>query len=387
MMTYPPLPFPAADLPELLRPAIEKYRDTADDQRRIPAELLDELRGRGAFRLTAPRELGGFELPVASTMRVIEQLARIDGPVAWVVWNLNAGFAAAFMTEAAVQQVWSDGPDPLIAHSSQPGLLTRAAGGYRLSGQWRLVSGAGAARWLGLLAVVPDGGQPRMTPAGPDVRFCLVPRSAVTVLDTWHATCLRGSDSNTVIADDVAVAADMAVAPTAVSRIDRPLFRVPIINQLTAGGAAILIGMAQAAIDEVAALAQAKAGPDGVLLARQPRIQAAVGRAGARVGAARALLQATLGALDAAAAAGQQPAGEAERGALRGALSFTAETSRAVLTSMYELGSSAVLYEPSRLGRIFRDGHAAAQHLIMSPAHYELAGRTMLGLPAGDPSL
>jgi hypothetical protein len=88
--------------------------------------------------------------------------------------------------------------------------------------------------------------------------------------------------------------------------------------------------------------------------------------------------------LDAAAAAGR-PATEAERGAVRGALCHAAETARAVLTSMYEVGSSTPLYESSRLGRIFRDGHAAAQHALLSAAHYELAGRTLLGLPPNVP--
>jgi hypothetical protein len=36
MLSYPQLPWSAQDLPELLRAAIEKYRDQADDLRRIP---------------------------------------------------------------------------------------------------------------------------------------------------------------------------------------------------------------------------------------------------------------------------------------------------------------------------------------------------------------
>ncbi|MBB5136265.1 alkylation response protein AidB-like acyl-CoA dehydrogenase [Thermocatellispora tengchongensis] len=117
--------------------------------------------------------------------------------------------------------------------------------------------------------------------------------------------------------------------------------------------------MARAAIDEVAALSRTKTGPDGVPLAQQRRVQAVLGQAGARVDAAVALLLATLGKLDAAAAEGR-PSTEAERGAVRGALPHAAETARAVLISMYELGGSTALYEWSRLGRLFRDGHAAA---------------------------
>ncbi|MFG1642880.1 acyl-CoA dehydrogenase family protein [Amycolatopsis sp. NPDC049252] len=386
MISYPPLSWSADDLPELLRPAIEKYRDEADELRRLPGELVGQLRAHGAFRLNTPRELGGFELPLASALNVIEQLARLDGPVSWVVWNLNVGFGAAFLDEPSVERIWADGPDPLIAHSSQPGFLVPSGDGYQLSGEWKLVSGIDSCEWVGLLGVVLDGERPRMTEAGPDVRFCVVPRSSVTVRDTWQVTGMRGTDSNTVTAQDVHVPAEMTLRPTATPRIDRPLFRVPLMNQINSGGAAIVIGMAQAAIDEVLALSRTKTTPDGTSLEQQPRVQAAVGAATARLDAARALLLATVGALDTAVEAGRSVT-EAHRGAVRGALCHAAETARSVLTSMYEIGSSTVLYEENRVGRLFRDGHAAAQHAILSAAGYEVVGRTVLGLPAGDPFL
>jgi alkylation response protein AidB-like acyl-CoA dehydrogenase len=386
MPSYPQPSRAPEDLPEVLRPTIEKYRDQAEDLRRLPDELLAQLRTQGAFRLNSPRELGGYELPLARAATVTEQLARIDGATAWIVWNLNVGFTAAFLTEASVDRIWGDGPDPMIAHSSQPGFLVPAGDGFRLSGEWKLVSGIDAARWVGLLAVILDDGRPRMTETGPALRFCLVPRASLTVRDTWHSTGMRATGSNTVTAQDVPVADDMMLAPDTPSRIDRPLYRVPMINQITAGSSAIVLGMARAAIDETAALVHAKTGPDGTPVAQQPRIQAVFGRAAAQTGAARELLLASLRGLDAAAVEGRR-ATEAERGAVRGAFSYAGETARAVLTSMYELGGSSALYESSRLARLFRDGHAAAQHIALSAAHYELAGRTVLGVPAADPSL
>jgi alkylation response protein AidB-like acyl-CoA dehydrogenase len=302
------------------------------------------------------------------------------------VWNLSVGFCAAFLGEPAVDRVWAGGPDPLIAHSSEPGRLVEDADGYRLSGRWRIVSGVDSAEWVALLGLVVDGGQPRMTAHGPDVRFCLVPRSSVTLHDTWHVSGMRGTNSNTVTAQDVPVAADMFVHVTARSRIDRPRYRMPVPNQTHAGGAAVVLGIARSAIDEVVELAQTKTGLDGAPLAQQPRIQALLGQASTRLDAARAMLLTTLATLDDAAAS-RRSATEPERAAVRGAMCHAAETARAVITSMYDAGSSTSLYESNRLARLFRDGHAAAQHALMSPAHHELVGRTVLGLPAGDPSL
>jgi alkylation response protein AidB-like acyl-CoA dehydrogenase len=381
MLSYPPLSWPAADLPGLLRPAIEKYRDEADELRVIPEALLTELRCAGAFRLSTPRELGGFELPVASTLDLLEQLARLDGPVAWVIWNLNLGFSAAALSQPAVDRIWAAGPDPVIAHSAQPGRLLPVGDNYRLSGEWKIVSGAESAEWLLLMALVMDGGHPRTTEGGPDVRFCCVPRESVTVRDTWHVAGMRGTNSNTVLAGEVDVPAEMTMPVAPVPRIDRPLYRVPAVHLVFPGCAAVVLGMAGAAVEEMAALSRTKVGMDGVRADQQPRLQAALGRSAASLGAARAWLLAAAGVLDAAAAAGR-PATDAERGALRGAVCHAGETARAVLASMYEAGGSASLYQSSRLGRICRDGQAAAQHANLSPAHYELAGRTLLGLPA-----
>ncbi|GAA1872960.1 acyl-CoA dehydrogenase family protein [Asanoa iriomotensis] len=367
----------AATLPEALRPAIEKYRDEADETRRIPAQLLDQLRAAGAFRLNAPRESGGFELPLASVLELYERLGRIDGPVAWVIWNLNWGFSAAFLPESGFARI---GPDALIANSGQPGRLVHDGADYRLSGAWRIVSGVESADWVALAAIVFDGDRPKLTDAGPDVRIVWVPRSAVTVRDTWDVVGMRGTNSDTVVAEDLAVPADLVVPFAVPPRIDRPAYRVPLVHLVFPGCAAVVLGVARAAVDEVTALAGRKVGMDGVPLAEQPRLQAALGRATAEVGAARALLFECARGLDRAAEAGA-PATDAQRGELRGAISYAAETARSVLTAMYEAGSSDPLYASSRLGRIFRDGMAAAQHANMSAAHYELAGRTRLGLP------
>ncbi|MCZ9340096.1 hypothetical protein NGM37_20245, partial [Streptomyces sp. TRM76130] len=170
------------------------------------------------------------------------------------------------------------------------------------------------------------------------------------------------------------------------SRIDRPLFRLPMVNQITSGGAAVVLGIARAAIDEIVTLSLTKTGMDGAPLAHQPHIQSAIGRAVAQVNAARGLLLSTLGGLDAAATE-NRASSEAERGAVRSALSYAGEIGRAVITAMYELSSSTGVYESSRLSKLFRDGHVAAQHATLAPAYYALAGRTVIGLPANDPSL
>lgn len=371
---------PAAELPELLRPLIEEHRDAADAQRRLPQPLVSGLRDAGAFRLSTPRGLGGYELPLAGTLGVLEELGFIDGPTAWVVWNLNFGFSAAFLGEPGVTRIWSQNPDPLIANSGRPGHAVETADGYLLTGEWPIVSGVDSADWISLVALVDSGPAADWANPADAVRICWVPRADVEVLETWQTAGMRGTGSNTVVADGVFVPRELTVSFTARPRIDRPLYRLPLVHLVFPGAAAVVLGMARAAIDEVARLAQEKPAPDGTVLARQPHLQAALGRAAAQLGAARRNLFATAAVLDSAGAQGRA-ATDAERGELRGAISYAGEISRAVTTAMYEAAGSTALYEPNRIARLQRDVHAATQHANLSGAHYELAGRTLLGLP------
>ncbi|WP_033342115.1 acyl-CoA dehydrogenase family protein [Catenuloplanes japonicus] len=371
-------------LPDLLRSAIEKYRDEAEDIGGLPDDLLDALRTAGAFRLYTPRELGGFEAPPAVALDVLERLGRLDGPTAWIVWNLNMGFIAGQIDEDGVARIWQD-PDPLIANSGSPGGMLPVDGGFRLTGTWKIVSGAPMADWFVLAGMTPASAESSGEGWGAGLFLCVVPRADVRILDTWDVAGMRASASHSVVADNVFVPAGMAVDFFAPNRLDdRPAYRHSSVALVYPGCAAVLIGMAQGAIDELVAPARSKSTMDGSPPAAREHVQTAVGRATAEVAAARGLLLETARDLDRAVTAGR-PATDLQRAALRGAICHVTDVSRTVLTSMYELGSSTPLYRANRLGRIFRDGMAAAQAANLATTQYSLAGRIVLGQPANVP--
>lgn len=71
---------------------------------------------------------------------------------------------------------------------------------------------------------------------------------------------------------------------------------------------------------------------------------------------------------------------EQQGGLFRGAVCYVAEMARE-LVSMYDLGGSSPIDTDSRLGRSFRDGMAAAQH--MSVAHWQSRESAELSGTAG----
>ncbi|MCO8278040.1 hypothetical protein M1L60_46460 [Actinoplanes sp. TRM 88003] len=81
-------PFASAEpagLAGTLSSLIEESRERAEKLGRMPDDLLEALISEQAFRLYAPRELGGFEASPADVLTLLEQIARVDGPTAWIL--------------------------------------------------------------------------------------------------------------------------------------------------------------------------------------------------------------------------------------------------------------------------------------------------------------
>lgn len=54
---------------------------------------------------------------------------------------------------------------------------------------------------------------------------------------------------------------------------------------------------------------------------------------------------------------------------------------------MYAAAGATAIYAQSRLDRCLRDAHTAAAHVWVAPDTYELAGRLLLGLDPGSPTI
>ena len=154
---------------------------------------------------------------------------------------------------------------------------------------------------------------------------------------------MRGTGSNTVVVDHVAVPERRAISPFAPSRIDRPLYRIPAFTIASTGSAPIVVGIAQAAIDEVIALAPTKRTDNGQVLAERPHAHSRIGAAQTSLDAARALLRSAAGAIDEAAEAGD-PVTELLRARMRAAMSHAAAVTRDVLLTCQQLASSTAIY-------------------------------------------
>jgi alkylation response protein AidB-like acyl-CoA dehydrogenase len=371
-----------------LAPLIDAYRDQSERERTLPEELVTALAQADLLRMYVPRSRGGLEVDPVTGFRVLEELARADGAVAWNVFNWAAGaLYAARLAEPAAREVYGRDPSVVISASLAPkGRAEAVAGGFRLSGRWPLASGCTHASWLVAGAVIMQGGQPGFRPDGaPDVRLMFVPRAECEIIDTWDAAGLRGTGSHDFSVQHVWVPEERAFAfPDGPAHEPGPLYRGSIFDGLVRLINPVAFGIARAALDAFAELAGHKVPTRTASLLRdRATVQAQVAQAEALVRSARALV------FEASAAAWETfCAGEplsAEQSALQWLAAVHAVTSCAhAVDTVFTLGGATSVYRTSRLERCFRDIHVVTQHVGVSPWQWERVGRHFLGLGIAD---
>jgi alkylation response protein AidB-like acyl-CoA dehydrogenase len=187
-----------------LAPRINAAADRIEDERRAPPELIEALIYAGLFRMLLARSLGGLEVDLPSYVRVIEELARTDGSIAWCVGQANGLFNYVAYAEPRVAQAVFGGGRTILANgpgeANQPGRADTVDGGYRISGKWMFASGIMHASWLLAVCNASDG-----------QRLMLIPKSSVTLHDIWHVSGLRGTGSQSFSVEDLFVPADHAI--------------------------------------------------------------------------------------------------------------------------------------------------------------------------------
>ena len=121
------------------------------------------------------------------TMRVLEELARTDGSVAWTVM---IGATAPVMlgmlpTHTFEGTIYAAGPDLVVGGTFNPtGSTIPTDGGYMVNGRWTFASGCQHSDWFLAHCIVDDGRMPPM-------RMMVVPAADVDVIDTWRVAGLR----------------------------------------------------------------------------------------------------------------------------------------------------------------------------------------------------
>jgi alkylation response protein AidB-like acyl-CoA dehydrogenase len=236
-------------------------------------------------------------------------------------------------------------------------------------------------------AIVTRDGQPVIDDAGIAIRTGLIPIDRTHDLDTWHVAGMRATGSSDHEFTDVVVPMERTFEPfrPRAGRGDDVFHWIPLWSQLGSGLTACAVGAARNAIDAFVELAAVKVplGNFSVLAERAPA-QMAVAEAAGLVLAARAVLRGVIASTWARGVAREEfpyPVLAEHRVGLLTAVRLAAQA----VDLVHDAAGMNAVRAGSVLDRCWRDVHTMTQHIILSPARFEIVGRVMMGLDPASP--
>ncbi len=348
-----------------------------DEGRRIPADLAADMADAGMFRLLVPRSLGGAEIDHPTFVEIVRMFAHADGSTAWCV-NQNNIYStdSSRMHIEAAETIYGDQRGIITNGPPSPtALAVPADGGYRLTGHWDFSSGSSHGTWLAARTGVQGvDGEPRSF---------LLPKSDVTMVDTWQVNGLRGTASFSFDVDDVFVPENFTYLESDPARDPGPMYVMQKAPLFPIGFATISLGLARACLDDATELAKQKTQRTA------PGAMVQLGTVHRQIGETEATLRAADTYLRSATAAAWESARDHghidmdKRIDVRIATTYAIRQASAVVDSAYELFGSDAIFKRNKLQRRYQDMHVIAQQIQGRATNYETGGRYFLGLDEG----
>ncbi|WP_433334815.1 acyl-CoA dehydrogenase family protein [Spirillospora sp. CA-294931] len=348
-------------------PVLAERAAKTEALRRIPDDTFADLTGSALMRITQPRRFGGSELHLADAFDVINLLSQGCGSTGWTYSLVIAhGWFVALFGEQAQQEVWGPNPDAIMSTCFSGGGPPDAVDGglHVRAGRWRFSTGVHHADWVALLAPVIQRDGP------PDMRFLLIPKDEIQVVEDWRSAGLAGTGSCSVQAEDVFVPhhrtlrlTDLLDATSPGSRVnDGPMYQLPLVGPWQVFLTAPAVGIGRAAMDAWIDQAKGKERPTaGASPPGDASGLARLGGAAARIEAAETLIRRAAESVTSDVVA----LGAAAPATLARARRDNAYSVRLCVEAVEDLflnAGASTLDEGSPLQRHWRDVHAVAQH-------------------------
>lgn len=370
-----------ADLPKLVA-WLRSQAAEIEDQKRLPAHVVERLHAAGLFKLTLPEHRGGLGLTPDKAWNIIFDIARGSASAAWLISLCAANVVMLTRVSDRAQSELFDGNRLVV--SALTGAVPRnlvaspAEGGITLSGAWGYASGIDAANWVGVL--VPIGNPVRTF-------FALVPKSLFNIdHDSWNVLGMRGTGSKDVVLPTTFIPDYRLMDWTLLQQgrkhpdcnCSERLDTYPINALFAASILAPSLGVAHAIVDEFEAFMIRRlhnANPDH----RDPHAMSYLAQARATVTlACRALITEAEAPL---ATMGDEAPTLRMKAEMRVRIVMIAKSAMAACQQLFSAAGGQIVPTGTPFERLLRDFHTMYSHILLQPEPIsENCGRIELGL-------
>jgi len=357
--------------------AAEAQRTTIEENRVLPTDLATQLKETGILRIWVAKEQGGQEKDIIALMDAIQTLAYYNGSLAWVAAVTGTGsLVSGYLTPIIAQEVFGDTSAMLGGFAAPVGKAEKVEGGLLVNGRWGWGSGTSHCSTVIGGVMIQGEGESRPTPA-----IALFYPKDVQWYDTWQVNGLKGSASGDYELKDCFVPdGRWLYFPVQASVVDSPLYRVSFYGALSAGVAAVGLGLAKRALDEIKKLGVVKRS----VMARKTLSEKAFVQF--QLAETEAKYQASKAFLESAARKNYKEAKEGipprdTKNLLRMAATHAVTNAAQVVDWCYKIGGGSTIWDSVKLQELQRDMQVVTQHGLIAPSNNEMIGRVAFGLP------
>jgi alkylation response protein AidB-like acyl-CoA dehydrogenase len=372
-----------------LAPIIREHADRAEREAQMTQEVADAFHDAGLFRIFLPRNMNGGEVTIPDSLRLIEEVARIDASAGWNFAICSGGpVFGHFLSRPAFEKLFAH-PRDVGAGSLNPmtSQAARVEGGWRFSGRACNASGSGHATHLMAAALILRDGAPQFVDGVPVLRAGFFPVEQAKILNTWLTAGMRGTGSNDCVFENVFVPDEFSfdwfnAQPTWQRG---PFAAIPLPLQIGGNLAAVVLGTARHALDTLREIAQAKV-PVGTrgLLRERPIAQTQFAQAEGLLNAARVYFHQCNDEVWRRGEAGDSFSLQ-DRAHLRLGVVTAVKLALQSIDLVADAAGMSSARTECPIERCWRDAHTASQHVLLNTARFEVVGRVLFGLDPGSP--
>ncbi len=360
-----------------IRPLLRKNLHLHDQQGRLTAEVVKALCDAGFHNMSVPARWKGLNLSAAAMARVAAEIAKGCPSAAWCFSITNSvAWLVSQMPDTMQQAVFGNGTPMLTSPQNGAGTIVEVEGGFLLTGKWTYASNCRHAS-LALLQAVSADGLPHLT---------IVKIGDVTIENTWKVAGMRGTGSDTIVANNVFVPKDHCCLMQGIGSAEGYSYAkeasdywvgFPLLRSKAMG---ILVGAVEGQLEAVVE----SSGRPVIYSSFSKKQDSAsyrllIGDAAAKIRSARTIMNNSNGANDAAALAARTLTAE-ERMDSRVEMAAAIKLLNEASSTLMDLAGSSGFSETNLAQHYWRDFNVGSRHVIFNAyVSNEAYGATVLG--------
>ncbi|NKB99979.1 MAG: flavin-dependent monooxygenase [Pseudomonadales bacterium] len=349
-----------------LIPVLKGRAQHCEELRRVPDETIADFEAAGLYKISQPKEYGGYALSPLILFEVAMELSKGCPSSGWCLCLIGVhNWEMGLLDPQIAEDLWAQDSSTRVSSSYAPfGQAIKVDGGYEVTGRWPWSSGCDHCSWVNVGVRGQD-----LPPLS-----VLIPRSDYEIDDTWFVAGLKGTGSKDIVVDGAFVPEhrihnsllSFLMQDPGRAHFTAPCYRYPFGVVFGYCLTSVTQGIAEGALEVAEDIMRKKLHAyDGSKVSEDPFVLQRLANAKHRIELNRRAIVDAFGQMDAELADTGTLSIEL-RAELKWRVQRVAHDNAASVTDLMKAGGGSAMRLDNPLQRYFRDIHTATNHAFLN---------------------